>query len=56
MSSDGHYQAILGGYQNNPGQIYTSSDYGATWTARESNRYWKKISMSSNGAYQTAIA
>ncbi len=54
MSSDGHYQALLGGYQTNLDQIYTSSDYGATWTARDSSRSWSAIAMSSDGQYQTA--
>jgi hypothetical protein len=31
------------------GQIYTSTDSGATWTARESNRNWFAIASSADG-------
>ena len=32
------------------GQIYTSTDSGATWTARDSNRNWMDIASDSTGA------
>ncbi len=38
------------------GQIYISSDYGNTWTAKESNRSWTDIAISATGKYQTAVA
>src|SRR3546814_1654537 len=31
------------------GQIYTSTDNGASWTARESNRWWASIASSADG-------
>jgi len=39
------------------GYIYTSSDFGVTWTARmtDVNRNWASISISSTGQYQTAV-
>ena len=37
------------------GQIYVSSDYGNTWTAKyPAARYWRDVSISSSGQYQTA--
>ena len=33
----------------NGGQIYTSTNYGATWTARDSNRGWFGVASSSDG-------
>ena len=47
-----------GQYQTAPiygGQIWTSSDYGVTWNARETNRNWLRIFMSSSGQYQTVV-
>jgi hypothetical protein len=38
------------------GKIYTSSDYGVTWTERESIRYWRNIETSSTGQYLVACA
>jgi hypothetical protein len=32
------------------GRIYTSSDSGVVWTARESSRFWIAVASSSNGA------
>ena len=56
LSSDGKYQtaAADGSY------IYTSSDYGATWTHNEGvgsagSRRWYAVSLSSDGKYQTAV-
>lgn len=31
------------------GQLYTSTDYGATWTARESSRGWYSVASSADG-------
>ena len=31
------------------GQIYTSTDSGATWTSRDSNRAWRSIASSADG-------
>ncbi len=36
------------------GQIYTSSDFGVTWTARDSNREWTGVGISADGQYQGA--
>lgn len=53
-SRDGKY-IVFGFYSN---RLYTSSDYGATWTERQPagdvNRYWEFISMSGDG--RTIIA
>ena len=34
----------------NIGQIYTSTDSGVNWTARESNRSWRSVASSSDGS------
>ena len=36
------------------GRIYISSDFGVTWSQRDSDRAWNGISVSSTGQYQTA--
>lgn len=36
------------------GRIYTSSDYGQTFTPRDSDRGWRGISMSADGQHQLA--
>ena len=36
-------------------QIYVSTNYGQTFTAKESNRHWWGIAMSGNGQYQTVV-
>jgi hypothetical protein len=38
------------------GQIFVSSDSGATWTASESNRNWRSITISSTGSVLIAVA
>ena len=44
-SSDGmRLAAVVAG-----GQVYTSSDAGATWTARETSRNWSSVASSSDG-------
>ena len=40
----------------NGGQIYTSTDSGATWTARDSSRNWSGVASSSDGAKLVAVA
>jgi hypothetical protein len=52
LSSDGKY-AMAPGYGN---QILTSSDYGNSWTARDSVRNWLRGAMSSDGKFQAATA
>jgi hypothetical protein len=37
------------------GQIYTSSDSGTTWIARDSQRKWKSITSSSDGTKLAAV-
>ena len=38
------------------GRIYTSTDSGATWTARDSNRNWTIVASSADGAKLAAVA
>ena len=60
VSSTGQYMSVLTGqggsgdasYKN---KIYTSSDYGSSWTQHQIAKNWKEIKMSSGGQYQTAI-
>jgi hypothetical protein len=51
-SSDGSKLAafVLGG------QIYTSTDSGVTWTARDSNRSWSSMASSADGSKLIACA
>ncbi len=49
--NNGKYQTAV----VNNGQIYVSSDYGATWTAKDSVRNWRGVSVSADGKYQTAV-
>jgi hypothetical protein len=53
MSATGQYQTAVV-YNAN---IWTSSDFGVTWTERTApgNKKWNSISLSSNGQYQTAV-
>lgn len=50
-SSDGRYQNTT----VYSGNIYTSADYGATWTSRDSSRTWRDSAISADGKYQTAV-
>lgn len=50
MSSSGEYITVA----KESGTLYTSSDYGATWTSRNSNRSWKNVAVSGTGKYQVA--
>ena len=45
ISDNGSKMAVVGINTN----IYTSTDTGASWTARESTRYWTSIAGSSDG-------
>jgi hypothetical protein len=54
MSASGQYQlACIGG---SSGYIYTSSNYGVTWTQNINapSAFWLSISISSSGQYQVA--
>ena len=62
-SSTGQYLAVtdLGngiGFSATGGYIYTSDDYGSTWTQQTGagSKVWTSISMSSNGLYLAACA
>jgi hypothetical protein len=37
------------------GYLYTSSDYGATWTTRTPYGYWNKVAVSGDGRYMLAL-
>jgi hypothetical protein len=66
MSANGQYQTIVtngvpGGTQTSAGYIWTSNNYGATFIQNTSTDvasalWWKSISMSSTGQYQSAAA
>ena len=47
--SNGKYLAAVATYDN----LYTSSDYGATWSVNSSlgNKYWQFVNMSDDGKY-----
>ena len=53
MSSDGRYVAVATGQSggNRAGPIYTSSDFGATFTTQlgSGNHYWNNIAISDDG-------
>uniref|UniRef100_A0A6C0JPL1 Peptidase S74 domain-containing protein n=1 Tax=viral metagenome TaxID=1070528 RepID=A0A6C0JPL1_9ZZZZ len=55
MSATGQYQSATTG---SSGTIYTSNNYGFTWTRNNNalitGKYWSTISVSSNGQYQSA--
>jgi photosystem II stability/assembly factor-like uncharacterized protein len=56
MSGNGQYQIAytdLSGTEAK--QLYVSSDYGSTWTAKESPRVWSDIKLSFNGQIQVAL-
>ena len=56
LSSTGQYQTAVVD-STSSGNIWTSSDYGETWTARNpGNFWWVSVSVSSSGKYQTATA
>jgi uncharacterized protein YjbI with pentapeptide repeats len=52
ISSTGEYQtAVVYG-----GNIWTSSNYGVSWTERATVQNWQSVSISSSGQYQTAVS
>jgi hypothetical protein len=51
MSSNAQYQTAA----DYGGLLYVSTDYGNTWSGKDSNRNWYSVSISSNGVYQTAV-
>ena len=51
MSADGN--KVLAGHGG--GQLYTSTDAGVTWTARESSRYWRWGASSADGTKLVAV-
>ncbi len=54
ISASGQYQTAV----NNPGGIFTSSDYGNTWPSTNNaptDQPWASVSISASGQYQTAI-
>jgi hypothetical protein len=57
ISSSGQYQSAVISDLFYTNKIYTSSDYGNTWSVSSSSpsKFWKSISVSSNGKYQSAI-
>ncbi len=50
MSADGQYISIV----NYNGNIYVSSNYGSSFSAKLSANNWSSISVSASGQYQTA--
>ncbi len=54
MSADGTHLAAV---DNQGGDIWTSSDSGATWTdqAAAGSRYWNSIAMSADGTHLAAV-
>lgn len=59
MSTTGQFQVIVAEYDFSTQvytPIYTSSDYGATWTARSTeNQSWKSVCMSNIGQVMYAV-
>ncbi len=51
MSSDGKIQTAV----VNGGQIYISSDYGNTWTAKGLSLTWSAVAISADGKLQTVV-
>src|SRR5439155_7174268 len=59
-SADGSKLVAMSGgaYSGNGadgGQIYTSTDSGVTWTARDSNRHWMSVASSADGNKLVAV-
>jgi len=57
ISDDGKYISgvVTGGTVTVSKPIYVSTDYGVTFTAKNSRHLWNGIAMSGNGQYQTAV-
>lgn len=52
ISADGSSQTVVA----ISSKIFTSSDFGRSWTSRDSNRLWTGIAMSHDAHYQVAVA
>ena len=57
ISASGMYQSLCTNNSSGSGYIYTSNDYGVTWTRITTstlNKPWSSISISKSGQYQSA--
>lgn len=55
--SDGLSIPISGSFFTSPDdQIYTSADFGSTWTPRESRRSWRAVASSADGTRLVAVS
>ena len=52
MSADGRIQTVAG---FGASYMYVSTNYGNTWTAKDSARDWRVVAMSADGKIQTAV-
>ena len=54
LSTSGQYQSVI----DKPGDIYTSSDYGSSWTFRDNigDSIANQVALSTTGQYQTACS
>jgi len=52
---NGQYLLVRNERPGTTHQLFASNNYGETWTQTETNRFWEKFAISSNGQYQTAI-
>jgi hypothetical protein len=56
VSGDGKYM-LADTCENQPdGKLYSSSDYGQTWSQKESTRLWDGLAISNDGRYQLAVS
>ena len=56
ISASGMYQSLCTNNSSGSGYIYTSNDYGVTWTRNTTsslNKPWTSINISKSGQYQT---
>ena len=49
IAMDANYTVVNNLPAGTTGRLYTSSDAGVTWTARETDRYWSSVASSANG-------
>jgi len=54
MSASGQYQTVVGTYIFGS-DIYTSSNYGVTWTNQGNSGQWASVAINASGQYQTAL-
>ncbi len=54
ISYDGSRAVIAAGREGAGGNLLVTSDYGETWTARDSLRFWNALSASQNGMVMAA--